>query len=226
MKLELLDAYNVRARLSASIILLAPIALTSFLCFAEITTFSSSTIFISLLLALTNYLPIFQRQICLSKNYTNYAAQFLHTDDTTIDAVSKKRYYNKLAQKDDSFSLFNSPSTSTEFYTCCASAVIYLRNHTRDNRIVQEELINYGFYKNLLSYKPIGITICALLCIFISLYSHMRFGNFSNIPTEYYFSLIVNIVLLLFWMFGVTNSMFERTAKEYAKALITAIDTI
>lgn len=226
MKLELLDTYNIRARLSASIILLAPIALTCFLCFDEITTFATSTVFISLLLSFTNYLPILQRHICRKRNYENYASQLLRTDDTTLDTVSKKRYYNKLAQIDESFSLFATPNNSNEFSDCCDSAVIYLRNHTRDNRIVQEELINYGFYKNLLSSKPIGIIICILLCIVVSLYSWLKFGQFSSIPTENYFSIAINIVMIIFWVFGATEEMFENTAKEYAKVLITAIDII
>ncbi len=226
MKLELLDTYNIRARLSASIILLAPIALTSFLCFDEVTSFATSTVFISLLLAFTNYLPILQRQICKNLKYENYASQFLRADDTTLDAVSKKRYYDKLAQIDESFSLFATPNNYKEFSDCCDSAVMYLRNHTRDNRIVQEELINYGFYKNLLSSKPIGITICILLAVFISLYSWFKFKQLSSIPIENYFSIVVNLLMLIFWIFGVNREMFESTAKEYAKTLIASIDTL
>lgn len=226
MKLELLDTYNIRVRLSASIILLAPIALTCFLCFDEITTFATSTVFITLLLSFTNYLPILQRHIYRKRNYENYASQILRADDTTLDAVSKKRYYNKLAKIDESFMLFATPNNSKEFSACCDSAVIYLRNHTRDNRMVQEELINYGFYKNLLSSKPIGIAICILLAALISLYSWFKFKQLSSIPIENYFSIAVNVVMMLFWIFGVNREMFENTAKEYAKTLIVAIDTI
>lgn len=63
MKLELLDTYHIRVRLSASIIVLAPLAITIFLCFQEIATLASSTVLIAVLLAFTNYLPILQRQI-------------------------------------------------------------------------------------------------------------------------------------------------------------------
>ena len=42
MKLELLDTYHIRVRLSASIIVLAPLAITIFLCFPEIATLASS----------------------------------------------------------------------------------------------------------------------------------------------------------------------------------------
>lgn len=63
MKLELLDTYHIRVRLSASIIVLAPVAITIFLCFQEIATVASSSILIAVLLSFTNYLPIVQRQI-------------------------------------------------------------------------------------------------------------------------------------------------------------------
>lgn len=226
MNLELLDTYNIRARLSASIILLAPIALTSFLCFDEVASFATSTVFIGLLLAFTNYLPILQRHICKNLKYENYASQLLRADDTTLNTVSKKRYYDKLVQIDESFSLFSTPNNSKEFSDCCDSAVIYLRNHTRDNRIIQEELINYGFYKNLLSSKPIGVIICILLAVFISLYSWLKFKQLSSIPIENYFSVAVNVAMILFWIFGVTKEMFKNTAKEYAKTLIASIDTL
>ena len=53
MKIELLDAYHIRVRLSASIIVLAPVAITIFLCFQEIATVVSSSIIIAVLLAFT-----------------------------------------------------------------------------------------------------------------------------------------------------------------------------
>lgn len=94
MKPDLLDAYNIRVRLSASIILLAPIAVTVFMCFNEVTTLASSSIIVSVLLALTNYIPLLQRKI--SKNKTpppNYAAQLLSWDDDTIDSTTKSRLH-------------------------------------------------------------------------------------------------------------------------------------
>lgn len=127
MKLELLDTYHIRVRLSASIIVLAPLAITIFLCFQEIATLASSTVLIAVLLAFTNYLPIAQRQI-YQKNlpFKNYAAQFLMPDDETLNPASKKRYYRTLTEIDQSFSGFQHPDTSESFYQCCESAVRYL----------------------------------------------------------------------------------------------------
>ena len=89
MKLELLDTYHIRVRLSASIIVLAPVAITIFLCFQEIATIASSSILIAVLLSLTNYLPIVQRQIYQKKlTFKNYAAQFLMPNDEAVNSLS------------------------------------------------------------------------------------------------------------------------------------------
>lgn len=227
MKLELLDTYHIRVRLSASIIVLAPLAITIFLCFQAIATLASSTVLIAVLLAFTNYLPIVQRQIYQKKlPFKNYAAQFLMPDDETINRTSKKRYYKKLAEIDQTFSEFQQPNTSKNFYQCCESAVRYLREKTRANSLVLEENINYGFYRTLYSNKAIGILLCIVFGCLAAAYSLFYFESFSQIPVSNYVAFSTNIVLLVFWIFGVTQRGLESTAKQYAKALLATIDSL
>lgn len=227
MKLELLDAYSVRARLSASIILLAPIVVTIFFCFEEIITLATSSVLIGIILAFTNYIPILQRYACKSLGYTkNYAAELLHPDNNSIDPISKARYYSALASIDDSFSAFQKPETTEAFHKCCVSAVQYLRNHTRDNRLVQEENITYGFCKNLLATKAYGIIFSFVCSVFTGLYAWNRFGAFSDIPVQFYFALVCNIAMLGFWILGITKKILEDTAIRYAKTLLAAIDSL
>ena len=89
MKLDLLDAYNIRARICPSIILLGPIGLTIFFCFEKIYTFASSAILIGILLAFTNYIPILQRSLRKKNSHQiNYAAKFLEIDDSTFDSLT------------------------------------------------------------------------------------------------------------------------------------------
>lgn len=227
MKLDILDPYNIRARLSPSIILLGPIALTLFFCFESLYNAASSTVFLLILLALTNYIPILQRR--LSKRNTlpdNYAAKLLHCDNTEIDKVSKKRYYEKLASLDQTFSAFKTPSDTEEFRDCCKSAVIYLRNNTRGNNLVYEENINCGFCKNMLIDKPIGITINLALAIFILLYSWIPSREITAISHKNWFSICFNLCFVIFWIFGINKKMLEESAKRYAYTLITAIDSL
>lgn len=227
MKLELLDAYNIRARLSASIILLAPIAITLFLCFEELRSFASCSVILLVLLALTNYVPIMQRRICQKKTLPiNYAATMLLPTNTTFDENTKARYYKKLASMNDSFLQFSVPDESEKFRACCESTVLYLRSRTREDRLVQEENINYGFCKNLIADKPAGIIICILFAAFSAVYSTIAFGGLAAIPLQNYVAFSLNAILLLFWIFGATRSVLEISAVHYAKALIMAIDTL
>jgi hypothetical protein len=226
MKLELLDSYNIRARLCPSIILLGPIALTIFFCFEKIYNLSASAILIGMLLAFTNYIPILQR--CIRKNEgnrINYAVKFLELEDSTIDSVSKNRYYKKLAEINDSFSLFKDPSNKPEFKACCKSAVIYLRNNTRDNHLVLEENINYGFCKNLLACQPLGIIICIILILFTAIYSICTANTFNDIPLQNWIAFVSDILFFIFWKFGITEEMLDQAARRYAFTLISAIDT-
>lgn len=228
MNLDILDAYNIRARLSPSIILLGPIGLTVFLCFEDVYSFASSAIIVCILLALTNYIPVLQRRLNQSGKdpRINYAAIYLHQSDSTIDEFSKKRYYRKLSELDDSFSMFTKPDNTSEFRKCCESAILYLRNNTRDNHLVLEENINYGFCKNMLADKMIGIILNIVLGIVTGIYSYVKFGAITDIPLGNKVSILFNVFFLLFWIFGINMSMMEHAAKRYATTLLATIDTL
>lgn len=227
MKLELLDAYNIRARLSASILLLAPIAINLFFLFDAVRSFATSSVILFVLLAFTNYIPTLQRRLGSNKNTpVNYVAEMLSLQDTTFDTVSKTRYYKKLASLDESFSHFLSPDDSEEFHRCQESAVLYLRSQTRGNHLVQEENINYGFCRNLLANKRAGIIMCVGCLISVVFYSIYKYDDLSSIPSQNYLALVSNMLFLLFWIFGINKNVLTLAGKHYAKALIISIDSI
>jgi hypothetical protein len=227
MKLDLFDSYNIRVRLSSSIIIFAPLVLTVFLCFDELFSFISSSVLVAILLAFTNCLPIFQRYICQKRvAFKNYAVEFLLPHDNTLNPVTKKRYYNILVKTNVAFAAFQSPNDSEGFRQCCESAVRYLREKTRNSPLVIEENINYGFYKTLVSCKPLGIVSCIVLGLFVAIYSLLYFKNLSLIPMRNYLAFSFNIILLIFWIFGIRQSIWEDTAKQYAKTLLSAIDSL
>lgn len=227
MKLEILDAYSIRARLSASILLISPILITLFFLFEESFTVLSSSVIIFVLLAFTNCLPIMQRCIYKKrKERTNYAAKLLYVDDETINEVVKRSYYKKLSGIDESFCSFKNPNDSQEFKDACERAVLYLRNNTRDNHLIQEENINYGFIRNLVSTKAAGIII-SFTCLLLScVYLYIILNNCLAISDHIIMSCVVNALLLLFWVFFVKKDKLDIAGKEYAKALIYSIDSI
>lgn len=227
MKLELLDAYHIRVHLCSSIIVFAPLAITVFFCFESMSSLISSTIFIAVLLAFTNYLPILQRQIYQKKlPFKNYAAQFLMPDDDTLNPISKERYYKILAKIDPTFSIFESSENSDMLYPYCESAVRYLREKSREVPLLLEENINYGFYRALIANKAIGIIFCVTSGILAAAYSLLCFESFSQIPINNYIAFSADIVLLLFWFLGVNKNVLDSIAKQYAKALLSTIDLL
>ena len=227
MRLDILDSYYIRARLSPYIIVFAPIALTLFLCFDDVFNMVSSTVVICILLALTNYIPVIQRVICAKKvQFVNYAALLLSPDNKEIDDISKRRYYIKLAKMDSSFEVFNHGGEQDSITACCESAVILLRAKTRDDHIVYEENISYGFCKNMLLAKSAGIITCAVIIITIVIYSYTFYEDIISISKNNWVALLLVVILLLFWLFGVNDRIVEVSGKRYAKALIRAIDTI
>lgn len=226
--IELFDAYNIRARLSASIILLAPIAIGVFLCLEEVRSLATSAVILVVLLAFANCVPILQRRHRRRKHREtkDRAYELLLQTDDTFDSATKERYYGKFASLDDSFRRFKEPDNSDEFAELCKSAVLFLRNRTRENRLVLEENINYGFCRNLTETKTMGIVICALCLVVIGLGSWLSFGSVCQIPIQNVFAFFADGAILLFWVFGVNNEDLEFAANNYARTLIMAIDTL
>lgn len=96
----------------------------------------------------------------------------------------------------------------------------------RDHRLVQEENINYGFCKNLLASKQIGIVFCIICTAFTIIISLVRYNGIGAIPTENWFALTANIGFFLFWIFGINQSMLVDASKHYARNLLASIDSL
>lgn len=226
MNIKIFDVYNIRARLSVYIIIIAPVILTLYAMYEPVRSFSFSVVFIAILCAFSNYLFALQRYIQKDKIYGNTTAKYLYLEDGHINACTKKRYYRKLSLMDEGFSIFDTPTNSDEFKEACASAIQWLRNNTRENRLVQEENMLWGFYKNLLSLKIIGIIfsiIAIIILITISLPINMKEFFYSPLNMGVF---IIDIFFVLFWILGVNKKIYTVLDEKYAYALLGALDTM
>lgn len=226
MDIKIFDKYNIRARLSVYIIIIAPVILTVYATYDPIRSFSFSAIFIAILTAFSNYLFALQRYLQKGKKFKNTAVEFLSLSDTHLGTRTKQRYYKKLSSIDNDFEIFNNPSDSEEFKSACFSAVHWLRNNTRDNKLVQEENMLCGFYKNLMSLKAMGIiftAIAVMILLIPSIPINVKdfVTNANNIGI-----IAVNAFFLLFWIIGVNKKIYTVLTEKYAYALLGALDTI
>jgi hypothetical protein len=106
-------------------------------------------------------------------------------------------------------------------------AIAVLRERTRDSKrfkLVFAENVNYGFRRNLLGLRRIGIIIsiltfvCAVgLAVFTSSTEHL--GTWGTVAA-------VALIALIFWWRVVTGEWVRRAAELYADRLIESADTL
>lgn len=225
MNIKIFDLYNIRARLSVYIIVVSPVILTLYTVYEPVRSITFSAVLIAFIISFSNYLFVLQRYLQRRKNHKNTAAEFLYVNDSHIDYRTKQRYYRKLSRLDKSFAIFNQPSDTTEFRQVCHSAAHWLRNNTRDNKLVQEENMIYGFYKNLLSLKNIGMifTLAAIGVLIMSLVPIMPLAIFQSQKNT--ILIFIDSAFLLFWIFGVNEKLYIIVCEKYAYALLGALDS-
>lgn len=228
MKLSFFDSYHIRARICPAIILMAPIAITLFCCFGKAFSIVSSTVLLCALLSMANILPVWQRKWQKKLPFVNYAAEALMPDNPLLDAVTKKRYYRKLQTIQPEFACFESPDSSAQFKSACESAVSYLRNRSRENRLVQEENINFGFYRNLLLSKGAGTVLSLIGCgvsgVLLWLCLHSASALSDEISSLHCgISFVLNLMIFLFWLF-VKKGRLQEIGQYYAKTLLRTIE--
>jgi hypothetical protein len=108
-------------------------------------------------------------------------------------------------------------------------AVARLRELTRDHAVyprVWDELKNYGFARNSYGLKPIGLVVSVLsLAVTLILIST---GALTDLQLDQWKVLVVgfvDLVVLVFWAFGVNLKLMARESARYATALLDAPGT-
>ncbi|WP_159731610.1 hypothetical protein [Methylosinus sp. Ce-a6] len=149
---------------------------------------------------------------------------FLRHRDKAIDAVSKDRYHRRLVELGAVASMpaltdeLRDPVGSDAFYM---SASTWLRTNTRDEKkfsLLYKENVNYGFHRNLLAGKTIGLA----LCVAAACSSGFAFYLGKSPVAE---SLVTGIIFV-YLNSAIGEQALYRVACEYAKRLLEAIDQI
>lgn len=109
------------------------------------------------------------------------------------------------------------------------SLVAVLRGKTRERKkfpLVFEENCNYGFRRNLLGLRPLGLFIAILGtgAIVVLILGHLL----SHMPLTPLLVLLglLNAIALLLWIFWITPNWVRTSADAYAERLLEAIDEL
>jgi hypothetical protein len=109
------------------------------------------------------------------------------------------------------------------------AATKYLLENTRDRKkfpLIFEENCNYGFRRNLLALKPVGLVlavvgIAAASVLFFVQYYH---GERAE-PLQVICAVLVTLVLLV-WLFVISENWVRAVANDFSDRLLSASETM
>lgn len=167
------------------------------------------------------------------------STQILRHRDTRLNSHTKATYHTFLSSKigrpmPSPESESNNPIAADELY---AAATDWLRTQTRDTTqfgLLFRENIAYGFQRNALGLRWIGVGV-ALLSLIVALLKvgilggmppYLDVARFGMLDSSAWFTIASSGLMLLSWFFFFTKGAAERTAFAYAERLMEACDTL
>jgi hypothetical protein len=152
--------------------------------------------------------------------------------DSRIDAITKARYHTRLVELVPD-TIAHTPDSEREDAvaadTCYTAWSTHLRNSTRDQKrfhLLFDELVSYGYRRNLLGLRPYGLLSSILACLGCSAFIGFALYLHHELRDALWLALCVNILLLIFWVYRVTPDWVRLTAENYAARLVEAVDDL
>jgi hypothetical protein len=165
-----------------------------------------------------------------------------HADDH-LPVEGKRRYHAFLSKQPQIRALptpeeeRNGPRAADERY---AASVLWLKERCRGAKfpLVEKENATYGFRRNLLGLKPIGIGLCVVCILTPLIVAAFKNGWDASHPVQFVwevyldlpgmvaFAILVSAIALLIWVAVVTRRGVREAADQYARALLANCDSL
>lgn len=162
--------------------------------------------------------------------------ELMRHSDTSLDQVKKNKVHELLTQK----SPFTMPSQQEEISnpnmadSVYSEAMTWLRGKTRDERILLNENITYGFMRNSLGLKWIALIICLIsLVILIILFAINYEGSLKEfhqlnlfikkVKMALWLTLATSLLMPLYWSLIINKNNLRKSALNYARTLIDLV---
>ena len=231
------DAYSLRARVFPALIISAPLLLliTVLVSWSTFGLPQAVAVVMScvLLFAFADIARLRGRQVEIRLG-TRATLELLFRNNPTFDQVSKDRYRNFLAKQIGE----KAPPACDEINILITAKVFYdgafnwLREHTRDTKkfaVLFDELITYGFRRNLLGLKWIslalnGVVILISLCGYLLLLPYLR--QIEGSSQKFLGVIIVALLHSLYLIFAVNDASVVEASKTYGRQLLLSCETL
>jgi ABC-type multidrug transport system fused ATPase/permease subunit len=235
--MEWLDTYVIRARLFPAVLAIAPtiaFALASFAADWEKLGLPQVLITTAVAVLFFGFSDISRRlgrriekRMFASSGGRPFPTVLRHRDKV-LDTKSKARYHAYLASKLNE----KAPTVSSETKSVDKADAFYvlagnwLRERTRDHskfKVLFEENVVYGFRRNLLGLKWIGLAINAT--VFAASVWMLWSADWAPLP-EYGAVLVVGFLHAIFFLMGVSEKSVLDASNQYGRQLVLSCETL
>ncbi|MDO8421611.1 MAG: hypothetical protein Q7S99_05570 [Parvibaculum sp.] len=231
---DILDVYSRNARLYPALLVLLPLALAIAVLYPSFYTVLAGFVGIAVACGVTFFLAQVARQRgrrlekeLFEKWGGKPTALLLSHKHTTIDQHTLLRYHTFLERRVPNWA---APTIEFEDLNPIESALVYdsavrwLLGFTRDIEkypLVFKENISYGFRRNLLGLKSVGLFLS--FSIFLSDVSFSFFAIDQSLVREFVVALSSGLAVLI-WVFVIDEDWVLESANAYGNALLEACD--
>mgnify|MGYP007126061555 CR=1 FL=1 len=161
------------------------------------------------------------------------STSMLRHRDSRFDAVTKERWCKFLAsrlatQAPSAEAEARDPTAADAFYASCGD---WLREHTRDRRkfkLIFEELVTYGFRRNLLGLKwpALIMDVLVLVGCLSALWFRLPFSPDDTLAMKLIFVLVVAACHALYFILAVNEGAVMEAANQYARQLLLGCEVL
>jgi hypothetical protein len=161
------------------------------------------------------------------------STSMLRHRDTRFDAATKASWLEFLAGRikekaPPADAEAADPAVADAFYERCGD---WLREHTRDQKrfkLIFEELVTYGFRRNLLGLKWPGLALNGLvdLASIIVLWFRLPFSADDVVSTRLVYVLAVAACHALYFALAVNEKVAIEAADQYGRQLLLGCETL
>jgi hypothetical protein len=234
----LFDEYSLNARVKPSLLALLPVIIsvivvipTLYQTMASLLSLLVACGLITLIAHLSRHRGRMVERSLLDKWGGFPSTIFLRYSDKTIDKHTKKRYLNFLelnvqdwvapTEQDE----INDQNSADDKLRSAAKWLIEQARDTKKYRLLFKENISYGFRRNCLGIKLIGIVLSLTsLCIIFRELCNSDFSFIQSSNIMCLFSGLFSLLMLVWWVFVVSDSWVRDAADSYALRLLAICD--
>jgi hypothetical protein len=160
-----------------------------------------------------------------------------HRNTSALDSVSKRRYHDAIASKLG----IAMPTVEEEAADPAKADDVYvgatkrLRELTRSNKgLLLKENIAYGFHRNMLAMRPVGVATCILGMVYGLILAKilqlspttLATGNLADPGLPAALTLLISSALLAAWLFYFNADVVRRLGFAYAERLFECLPSL